>query len=303
MNGEQFVPLWQMIQAHHRHDALTDSTNTQLIQAVMHNRCDHSKLHLFTADYQNAGRGQHGRSWVSGDGNVFLSLYVPMQAWSSGGFGIDRLTGLISLLVGVYLAKMPIIEKINQMRMATKLPMVGVKWANDLGYYDDNQHLFKKLAGILIEPVFDRDKKHALKGLVIGVGLNVQNTPVILDGLYQAISLSALWHLNLGRLPSLDELYYPICKSICQAIEYHNRLTANDNDALKAFISDFNGLHLLTNRYVQVFARDDMVQPDHCGRCIGIDGDGALLLEATDGIKRIFAGMIQLEKSNQNSKD
>ena len=44
---------------------------------------------------------------------------------------------------------------------------------------------------------------------------------------------------------------------------------------------------------VNVFARDDMQSVSQSGRCIGIDHDGALLLEQAGSTVRVLAGMIQ----------
>ncbi|MFC0820246.1 biotin--[acetyl-CoA-carboxylase] ligase [Moraxella marmotae] len=304
-----FDLLWQQIQTQHRHDALTDSTNTQLITAIAQGKCDHGKWHLFTADTQTAGRGQHGRSWVSAGGNVFLSVYVPMQGQTDG-LGLVRLTGMVSLLVGFYLAKMPVITQINAARAAQNLSKIGVKWANDIGHYDDERHLFQKLAGILIEPVFTQiQQKSTLAGVVVGVGLNVKNCPTIADGLYQASSLKALWQVDLGQLPDADELYRPICQAIYQAIYRHNQIThAQDNHAqdgqdataMAAFITAFNDAHVLMGRDVCIYARDDMQRVSQSGRCLGINEQGALLLKNANGVETVFAGMVQVADDIEN---
>ena len=288
-----FAPIWAEICRHHRHDALTDSTNTQLIQAVSTGKLDCRHHHLHTCDAQSAGRGQHGRSWVSAQGNVFLSLYTPMQAMSDDGFGLVRLDGFLSLAVGYYLAQLEIIQAINAERIKQGLSIIGVKWANDVGYYDDTAHLFQKLCGILIEPVYAKvDDKTRLVGVVTGVGMNVEMSPAIADGLYQATCLRQLADMaNLECVPSYQALYQPICQAICQAVYQHNQLS--DDTAKSAFIDAFNRAHVLTGKAVNVFARDEMQVASQSGRCIGIDYDGALLLEQAGSIERVLAGMIQ----------
>ena len=76
----------------HTHLASTHSTNSQLIEWMIlsyqaqspteHNRPHFSRPHVLTAATQSGGRGQHGRTWQSPLGNVYLSLYVPTQAYA-----------------------------------------------------------------------------------------------------------------------------------------------------------------------------------------------------------------------------
>lgn len=289
---QQWQVIWQKIHANHHHDALTDSTNTQLMTALTQGRLDPSRPHLWTADEQSAGRGQHGRSWVSGVGNVFLSLYVPMST-AADGFGLHRLSGLLSLSVGLTLSQLPIINAINDARVRSGLGKVGVKWANDVGYYDDTRHLFQKLAGILIEPVYvRRDDKTGLAGVITGIGLNVKSSPLIKDGLYQATCLQDLCDAAaIADVPTAHALYQPMCQAVCQAIQWQNQL--DDEHARLDFVDVFNQAHILTGKEIKVYARDEMQVVAQAGRCVGIDDQGALLLENAGSIERVFAGMIQ----------
>lgn len=292
-NQSNFDQLWQIIQNHHEHHASILSTNTELKNTVIRGEKSHSMLHLMTADHQSLGRGQHGRSWVSGEGAVFLSLYVPMQSQTQD-FGVNQLSGLIALLVGFYLIKMPIITQMNQIRQTMNLPKIGVKWANDLGVFDEDSQRFWKLAGILIEPVFIAKNDHrSLVGLVFGVGMNVQHAPIIQSGTYQATSLNTLWSQSLGTLPSAQDLYQPICKAICRAIFHHHQLLTFQKPAT-CFINQFNQMHLLTDRQVEIFTQNDETSGHLSGKCLGIDERGALLVQNEQGMQTIFAGTAKI---------
>lgn len=276
----------------HRHFATIDSTNSRLLADLRSGELDLSVHHLYTADEQTAGRGQHGRSWISPKGNVLLSFYTPMTAVADAQTtALAKLSGVFSLLVGYFLAKMPAIVQLNQQRQRQNLPMIGVKWANDLGFYDEQYRLFQKLAGILIEPVYaDYQGKNRLIGVITGVGLNVATAPQIADGLYQATCVRDLWQGNDWQNPV--DWYEPMCQAICQATTLHN---AFDQQSVRTkFIDDFNACHLLMGREVGIFAQDQMQAPSAVGHCVGIDEQGALLLRGADGrIERIFAGMVQ----------
>lgn len=271
------------------HFDVIDSTNTQLIHAVTSGMLLHHTHHLYTANHQTAGRGQHGRTWVSDVGNVFLSLYVPM---GSRQFELNVLSGLLSLAVGHGLVNLPTIKTINEIRLHHHLPLIGVKWANDVGFYDDDSFVFKKLAGILIEPVFKKLEqpmnKSTLVGVVIGVGLNVNHSPIIKDGLYQAVCLNELSDTAITP----QALYAPMANQILQAIQVCNR--CHDPIYLQSFLDDFNASHLLTDKHVHIFIQNNMVDIFTKGRCIGIGNQGELLLANNDHIRPIFAGMAKI---------
>ncbi len=273
----------------HTHFGTTDSTNTQLMNAVATGALLHDAHHLYTADRQTAGRGQHGRTWVSDVGNVFLSLYVPM---GSRQFELNALSGLLSLAVGHGLIGLPAIKDINHVRLHQHLPIIGVKWANDVGFYDERSAIFKKLAGILIEPVFKKSEppasKNTLVGVVIGVGLNVNHPPIIKDGLYQAVCLSELSNTAM----TAEELYIPMVNQILQAMQVCNR--CHDPIYLQSFLDDFNASHLLTDKHVHIFIQNNMVDIFAKGRCVGIGNQGELLLADNDRITPIFAGMAKI---------
>lgn len=270
----------------HAHFDITDSTNTQLIHAITNGTHPHTIPHLYTASHQTAGRGQHGRTWVSGADNVFLSLYVPM---GQGAYELHTLSGLLSLVIGFHLVNMPIIQTINAHRQTNGLPPIGVKWANDMGFYDDKTGIFRKLAGILIEPVFKKlNDKNTLVGVVVGVGLNVNNSPMIKDGLYQATCLNELSDINTYA----QDLYIPMTNTILEAIQICNH--CKKPIFLQNFIKKFNADHLLTNKLIHIFIQNNMTDIYAKGKCIGIGGAGELLLNDGGDIKPIFAGMAKI---------
>lgn len=274
----------------HTHFKTTDSTNSQLISAIKDGMLCDDMAHLYTACHQTKGRGQHGRTWVSGEGNVFLSVYVPM---GQGSFDLRQLSGLLSLAVGLKIAQLPIIDAINEHRAKSQLPLIGVKWANDVGFYDDECHLFQKLAGILIEPAFKRiNDKNTLVGTVIGVGLNVAHAPKITDGLYQATCLK---QLSATLTLSAQDLYIPMTNAIFKAVQLCNQ--CQDKTQLNHFIKQFNSSHLLQNHWVHIFIQNNMTDIHTQGRCVGIDSQGGLILTDDDGTRTVFAGMAKITQA------
>ncbi|MBP6496906.1 MAG: biotin--[acetyl-CoA-carboxylase] ligase, partial [Psychrobacter sp.] len=78
------LELEHLPKLNHHHLASSGSTNSELIAALQNGRLNAAEMHLLTAETQSAGRGQHGRSWQSPRGNVYLSLYHPVHLPISG---------------------------------------------------------------------------------------------------------------------------------------------------------------------------------------------------------------------------
>lgn len=300
----------------HQHLSSSTSTNSELIEALQAGKLDSNDKQLLTAETQTAGRGQHTRSWQSPPGNVYLSLYHP----------IDRpISGLLSLIIGSKLAKMPTIQAFNlQLKAQGKTP-IGVKWANDLGFYplqmqdlnsdlnNNNLIAFNKLAGILIEPVWLAGK---LKGIVIGVGLNVAATPQLteqtLEGMsYQAISLQDI-HKSISEdakdnslepLPSLSIIYEQISQALLDAVECFKAISAEKSNSQSSSTQ-----HAMA-QFNQAFAEQDALKDlrirvtqnlnnnEHVieGYACGIDTNGCLQLQQDNGnISALFTGRIDV---------
>ena len=317
-------PLEILKTVHHRHVTSTISTNSELIDAIKDHSLSMDQPHLLTADTQTAGRGQRGRSWQSPAGNVYLSLYHPINI---------PVSGLLSLIIGVELAKMPIIETFNKQLKAQNLTPIGVKWANDLGFYksskssnnsyeneENNEALapiiiyFNKLAGILIEPVWQDSK---LVGVVMGVGVNVQATPTLttqtLEGMsYQALSLQDINTIlseqtnnyNPIALPSLLELYAQISQALIDALSSFKSIakeqptkqtSTQQTGASDSFMQAFNRLDALAGLLIQVSQNHNGETQIISGQASGIDTNGCLQLRQDNGkLATLFTGRIDV---------
>ncbi len=101
--------------------------------------------------------GSKGRRWVSCDGNIHLSVYAaPQQAIDNFGPGF---TILPSISVIEAIDKIPLLEG-----------KATIKWVNDVLLYD------AKVAGVLTHTLSQGD---VVTGVVMGVGVNVETTPVV----------------------------------------------------------------------------------------------------------------------------
>lgn len=118
-----------------------------------------SPYHVVIADKQTQGKGRNGRTWISDNGNLFMSVVLP----------IPQELSCYSLLAGLSVAQ--------------ALPFLSthIKWPNDI-LIDG-----KKVAGILLELTEDT--------LIIGIGVNILSKPKE-KVLYPVTSLSE-WGLTM----------------------------------------------------------------------------------------------------------
>ncbi len=123
------------------------STNDCLLELVNNSKEPMQKTALL-AEMQTAGKGRQGRSWVSVEGNILLSVYWPFKC------ELDKLYGL-SLVVGIAIAR--VLQK-------NGLDDVQLKWPNDI-YWQDC-----KMGGILIET---KQNTLGVIDTIIGIGLNI----------------------------------------------------------------------------------------------------------------------------------
>jgi BirA family biotin operon repressor/biotin-[acetyl-CoA-carboxylase] ligase len=166
----------------------------------------------------------------------------------------------LSLTVGVSLAL--------SLRRLLPAQDFRVKWPNDV--YCNR----RKLAGILLEPCADGAR------IVAGVGLNLANSLVgapreVVD---RAVSLC---DLDDGAPPTRLTLLTCFLNQFTMDLE---RLASGD----RSLAADWRELCLLGGGHVAVLDLGGTV----AGTCLGIDDDGALLVQTVGGVKRQFSGTV-----------
>ncbi|RIX48934.1 MAG: biotin--[acetyl-CoA-carboxylase] ligase [Rhodocyclales bacterium GT-UBC] len=215
---------------------------------------------VVVADRQSAGRGRRGRSWLSAPASSLTFSLLWRFAGSPA-----RLAGL-SLAVGVAVA-----------RGLEQLGAQGVclKWPNDLLLTQSAGHA--KLAGILVELASDRRGTQA----IIGIGLNLQppaeTLPQPVAGLNQALSgeveRQQVLAVLLGALAEILDRF--------------------DRHGFAALRGDWQQRHAWQNEIVHLLGEG---AAPLVGRCLGVDEDGALLLETGGGVERIYSGDVSLRR-------
>ena len=235
-----------------------DSTSSELLR-----RADQGAPSgtVIIADTQRAGRGRRGRSWLSkADGSLTFSLL-----WRFNG-PLRKLSGL-SLAIGVAIANA--LEKLGAQGIC-------LKWPNDVLLRQAEG--FAKLAGILVELSSDRRGTQA----IIGIGLNLQppddDLPQPAAGLSQA----------LHAMPERHVVLAAILSALAEVLD----VFAEEGFAgLKA---DWQQRHAWQDQVVHILAEE---AAPLSGICLGVDADGALLLQTAAGIERIFSGDVSLRRA------
>ncbi len=222
-------------------------------------------------DFQEAGRGRLGRTWVCEPGKdlTFSVLLHPGIASAEA----PRLVLAASVAVAEALAEIGGLEG-----------RVGIKWPNDV------QIDGRKVCGILSEASMDMD---ALHWVVIGVGVNVNGSPV------RAAATSAAMTGDIGRATSLAEsLGGPVPRGfllIRLLGELGKRWSAVEQGRWSDVRMAYGRLDSLAGSSVVVrsgLERDVVVAE---GTAEGLGPDGELRVRSSDGALRLVtAGEVTL---------
>lgn len=221
-----------------------DSTSTRLLARATAGAPSGTCL---AAEWQSAGRGRRGRSWVCAlGGSLTFSLLWRFER------GAAHLGGL-SLAVGVAVARA---------LAACGVERVQVKWPNDL-VVD-----FRKLAGILVETSGEMQGPSVA---VIGVGVNYRLAERVIDRIDQPVTDVA--HAS-GALASRSLLLASLLRELAQTLEeFERRGFARLREAWRT-------LHAYQGRRVRVMPpREAPFEAE----VADIAPDGALLVRLDDG--------------------
>ena len=138
-----------------------DSTNNYLRQRLMTADAP-THGHIVLTDYQSAGRGRMGRSWIAPAGSSLLvTIFLKPK------FTVDHASWLTMI------AGLAAIEAIE----ATTSLTTALKWPNDVMLQNENGQ-WCKTGGILLEAELDGDVwRYALIGMGLNVNISVADLP------------------------------------------------------------------------------------------------------------------------------
>ena len=226
---------------------LIDSTNSYLMKAH-----SYKPGTVVLADYQTAGRGRFGRSWISPPEEALLFSIL-----------LTDLNQAIPLYIYTFLAAVGVYEGLKPL-ISGKYKL-SLKWPNDILLNN------KKVCGILVQ---SKTNGSVLSRLVIGIGLNInQPEEFFKDELQHAASLYSTTGKRFDRILVLTN----ILRNIDQ------QLTILREKGAKIIFNKWKNACDSIGRPVAV----DDGKRIHKGIFEDISENGGLILK-TDGAEKVF---------------
>lgn len=210
------------------------------------------------AEYQESGRGRRGRKWVSAPAGGFIGSF----GWKINA-GVGALQGL-SLAVGVV-----VVQALESLGFEG----LGLKWPNDIVTHKG------KAGGILIELSGEISGPSVV---VVGIGLNiymplgVQDNPV--DALIQSESEI--------KCASRSQITLAVLVAVAKLLDNYV------NTGFSFWRQAWMDMDAYAGKEVRLTGYNVLVQ----GNERGVDQNGAILIEMSDGIHAFSGGEISLRQ-------
>ncbi|SIS86114.1 bifunctional biotin--[acetyl-CoA-carboxylase] ligase/biotin operon repressor BirA [Neptunomonas antarctica] len=238
-------------------ERIVDSTNMMAMREIHQQGVISGRLYL--AEYQTAGKGRRGRTWVSPFAkNLYFSL---VWRFTQGAAALEGL----SLVVGLALVK-----TLNTLGIS----QVQVKWPNDLLVHS------RKLAGILLEMHGDASGECQV---VIGVGVNVAMPEHAEEAIGQP--WTDLKRLSAGAI-SRNQLMSEILNHLIPELDRFSE------HGFAVFRDEWQEIHAYQNQTVRLISGVKEI----IGECHGVDEHGALVLSHSGIVEHFYAGEISLRQ-------
>jgi BirA family biotin operon repressor/biotin-[acetyl-CoA-carboxylase] ligase len=233
-----------------------DSTSTELQRRLP----DAPDMSFVLAETQSAGRGRRGRSWLSPPGlNLYLSCLKRFDA------GFAALSGL-SLALGVV-----VLRALDSLGVTG----AGLKWPNDLLSEQG------KLGGILVELSGEYQGPCAA---VIGIGLNLRLTEALRAQAGQPSD--DLARLSGGTPPDRNRVAAALIHALVDGLAEFER------DGFAGFAQAYRPYDLLLGKSLHLTGA--LGELDGIGA--GVDARGALLLETSEGLRRVDSADVSVRR-------
>jgi BirA family biotin operon repressor/biotin-[acetyl-CoA-carboxylase] ligase len=212
------------------------------------------------AEYQTAGRGRRGRTWLAPPGGAICLSFSWVFA------EVPRDLGALGLVIGV--CALQALQRLGVVG-------VGLKWPNDLLIKD------RKLGGILIEL---RAESSGPACVVIGIGLNVALGAPLLE----QIAATGLAPVDLVSAGLKGARRNAVAAGLISS--FVEGLLEFERDGLKGFVQRWMDADVLRGRPVAVTGATGFTK----GVARGIDLEGALLVETPQGLLRFISGDVSV---------
>jgi BirA family biotin operon repressor/biotin-[acetyl-CoA-carboxylase] ligase len=230
------------------------STNTALLERT---GPKNGVSEVLLAEYQTAGRGRRGRTWLAPPGGaICLSL-----GWTFREVPPDL--GALGLVIGVCA-----LRALKDLGVGS----AALKWPNDLLLGG------RKLGGVLIDL---RAESAGPAYIVIGIGLNVALGAEVLKKIAAAGLAATDLASASGSVPSRNRVAAGLIGECLRG------LVEFESKGLLPFIGEWRRADALHGRPVDVKAVEGTTSR---GLACGIDAHGALMVETAAGLRRFISG-------------
>ncbi len=238
----------------HRHKSTT-STNDLAIRMAEEGAPEGT---VVIAGEQTAGRGRHGRSWISPPGSgLYLTLILrPVKPFNE----------LWQIAFVASLAAAEAVQRVSGLQ-------ARIKWPNDVMLND------RKVGGLLVEA--GAHAEDSVVPVVVGIGINVNTSRFPREIAERATSIA----LELGRPVPLQDIE----RELLDAIDA--RYAGYLREGFPAVLSAWKGFDCTVGRRVSVHSSEGDVE----GVAVEVSSEGNLVAEREDGVRvGITAGEIIL---------
>lgn len=249
-----------------------DSTNTEALKQA---KLGADEGLCIVADQQTAGRGRHGRTWVSEKGSG-LYFSIMLRPWIDTQF-----LPLITLMTGV-----AVHDTLEEFGIDA-----DIKWVNDL-LVDE-----KKICGILAETT-DTDKGLAV---VVGIGINIKssNFPPEIADIATSISDAKSSPPYKGGVAAASAdgvvLSSALAESLTKYLTYFYTILADEHGPANIIDEWRKRSSYFEGKSVRVTVGEELLE----GVTDGLEKNGALRLIKNDGTVAIIqAGDVQRLRSS-----
>ena len=208
---------------------------------------------LVIAESQTAGRGRLGRKWISPEGGIWLSIILKPKMQ-------PQYASRITLLAGVCVAK-----TIRGFGLPAK-----IKWPNDVLING------KKVCGILTEIGAEVD---LIDYLIVGIGIdaNVDTESFPEEIRDSSTSLKKETGKEINRVDFVRKLLE----------EFELLYLKFQKEGFTKILEEWRNMSATIGEWVKISTQTHTIY----GEAIGVDNEGALILETSDGqLEKILAG-------------
>jgi len=226
------------------------------------------------AEFQTAGRGQHGRTWLSpyGSGLCLSCQYV---------YPLSPKLELAGLNLALAIAAAEVLQQIG-------VPKVGIKWPNDIVWQG------QKLAGLLLETRLSTD----YQAVVIGIGLNVQTPAIHMNAVQQPwVDLATCLSATSVAVPDRNQLAAYLIEHFLKVLMHYPQ------QGFAVYQAEWARFDVLMGKRVNLSQPSRLSQQAaHWvqGIAQGIDASGALLVEVAGQQQRYLSGEVSVRDATAN---